>query len=96
MWIVLEDLTNPDNMGGVFRNALAFGAAAAVLTARCVDPLYRKALRVSMGASLRVPYTRVSDAPGALSRLGEAGFLRIALTTDRDAESGIAHHERKD
>lgn len=83
--VVLEGVTNPDNVGGVFRNALAFGAGAVLLTRRCADPLYRKAIRVSMGASLRVPFAWAADGPTALTALGRAGFASVALDADRAA-----------
>jgi tRNA G18 (ribose-2'-O)-methylase SpoU len=78
--VALEDVTNPENVGGVFRNAAAFGADAVLLTRRCSDPLYRKAIRVSMGATLRTPFARVEDWPKSLRRLREAGFAVAALT----------------
>ena len=77
--LVLEDVSNPENVGAVFRNALALGADAVVLTRRCVDPLYRRAIRVSMGASLRIPYARALDAAGALDALAHAEFTNFAL-----------------
>ncbi|MCG8589960.1 MAG: RNA methyltransferase [Proteobacteria bacterium] len=77
--VVLEQLTNPDNVGGVFRNAAAFGADAVWLCPRCCDPLYRKAIRVSMGAALEVPFARCSDWPGALRALKRAGYRVVAL-----------------
>ena len=72
--VVLEDVSNPENVGSVFRNALALGADAVVLTRRCVDPLYRRSIRVSMGASLRLRYARTEDGPGALAALRARGF----------------------
>jgi tRNA G18 (ribose-2'-O)-methylase SpoU len=83
--IVLEDVSNPENVGTVFRNALALGADGVVLTRRCVDPLYRRTIRVSMGASLRLGYARAEDGAAALAALREAGFTNVALTTARDA-----------
>jgi tRNA G18 (ribose-2'-O)-methylase SpoU len=83
--VVLEDVSNPDNVGGIFRNALAFGADAVVLTRRCADPLYRKALRVSMGATLRIPFARAADAPLVLRRLRKLGFTPLALSAQRSA-----------
>jgi tRNA G18 (ribose-2'-O)-methylase SpoU len=83
--VVLEDVSNPENVGAVFRNALALGADAVVLTRRCVDPLYRRSIRVSMGASLRLGYARTDDGASALAALCDAGFTNVALTTDRDA-----------
>jgi tRNA G18 (ribose-2'-O)-methylase SpoU len=80
--VALDDVTNPDNVGAVFRNAAAFGAAAVVLSPACGDPLYRKALRVSMGGALDVPFARVSSWPEALACLRSAGFTLVALTPD--------------
>jgi len=80
---VLEDVSNPDNVGGVFRNALAFGVDAVLLTPRCADPLYRKALRVSMGAVLCVPFARTPELAPALRRLRAAGFRVLALCASR-------------
>lgn len=86
--VVLEDLANHDNVGGIFRNigALAGAAAAGVLLSpRCCDPLYRKALRVSVGQALHVPFAVAADWPGELARLAEAGFETLALTPAPDA-----------
>jgi tRNA G18 (ribose-2'-O)-methylase SpoU len=78
--VVLEGITNADNVGGVFRNAAAFGADAVVLSPTCCDPLYRKAIRTSMAATLRVPYARAEQWPGDLDQLRAAGFTIVALT----------------
>lgn len=78
--LVLEDITNPDNVGGVFRNAFAFGADAVLLSPRCADPLYRKTIRVSMGGSLAVPWSRLDTWTEELGRLREAGYTIVALT----------------
>ncbi len=83
--LALEDLTNPDNVGGVFRNAMAFGAGAVLLSPACADPLYRKAIRVSIGGSLSVPFARLSDWPNGLGRLRESGYTVIALTPRAEA-----------
>ncbi len=85
--VVLEQIVNADNVGGIFRNAAAFGAAAAVLGPNCCDPLYRKSIRTSMGAVLRVPFVGAGDWPSALRRLREAGFTVVALTPRPDALS---------
>ena len=85
MLLVLEDLSNPDNVGGVFRNAMAFGVDAVLLSADCADPLYRKTLRVSMGGSLGIPFARLRDWAGGLGRLREAGYTLVALTPDPTA-----------
>ncbi len=80
--LVLEDLTNHDNMGGLFRAAAALGGErpVVILSPRSCDPLYRKSLRVSIGHALRVPYTVASDWPGALDAINAAGFATIAMT----------------
>ena len=78
--LVLEDVSNPDNVGAIFRNAMAFAVDGVLLSARSVDPLYRKAIRVSMGGSLRVPFARLSDWAGGLARLRAAGYTVVALT----------------
>lgn len=77
--VVLERAANADNVGGVFRNAQAFGAAAVLLDPASCDPLYRKAIRTSMGAALEVPFARLAPWPGALGRLRDQGFLILAL-----------------
>jgi tRNA G18 (ribose-2'-O)-methylase SpoU len=78
--VVLEQVTNPDNVGGVFRNAAAFGADGVVLSPGCGDPFYPKAVRVGMGGSLEVPFVHAPDWPAALGRLKDAGFTLVALT----------------
>lgn len=83
--VVLEGVNNPDNIGGVFRNAAALGAELVVLGPACGDPLYRKAVRTSMGATLAVPYVQASPWPGALALLRDAGFALVALTPAADA-----------
>ncbi len=67
--IIAEGLTNVDNMGGLFRNAAAFGVDGIILDPTCCDPLYRKAIRVSMGHALSIPYAIVQDWPGELIKL---------------------------
>lgn len=85
--VLLEDLCNHDNVGGIFRNvsALAGPGAAVVLSPRCCDPLYRKALRVSMGHVLRVPHARAGDWHAALAAVANAGFTLAALTPRQPA-----------
>jgi len=78
--LVLEGISNADNVGGVFRNAAAFGAGAVLLSPTCCDPMYRKAIRTSMGHVLRVPFARVEPWPGVLTDLRAAGFLVAALS----------------
>jgi tRNA G18 (ribose-2'-O)-methylase SpoU len=83
--LVLEAIANHDNVGASFRNARGFGVGAIFLDPRCADPLYRKAIRVSMGATLTVPFARMADWPGDLSKLEASGFSLAALTPRADA-----------
>ena len=83
--VAIERIGNADNMGGIFRNALAFGAHAVLLSPGCCDPLYRKAIRTSIGASLRVPFTSVAAWPAGLEALRQRGFTLAALTPHRSA-----------
>ena len=76
----IENVANPDNIGGLFRTAAAFAVDAVVLNATSADPLYRKAVRTSMGAALRIPYARVEAWPATLGLLRERGFRIVALT----------------
>jgi tRNA G18 (ribose-2'-O)-methylase SpoU len=96
--VALEEVGNPDNVGGIFRSALAFGAGGIVLDGRSSDPLYRKAIRTSMGASLRLPFAQVEQWPSALGRLREAGYRIVAFTPADDADVldtlHLAHAER--
>ena len=82
--LVLEAVTDPDNVGSAFRNAAAFGASV-VLSDACCDPLYRKAIRTSMGSVLRTPYARLREWPRGLVDVKEAGFTIVALTPRQDA-----------
>jgi tRNA G18 (ribose-2'-O)-methylase SpoU len=77
--VALEQVGNADNVGGVFRSAAAFGAAVLLSPASC-DPFYRKAVRTSMGAALRVPFAWADEWPGALDVARAAGFTVVALT----------------
>jgi tRNA G18 (ribose-2'-O)-methylase SpoU len=81
--LVLEGVNNPDNVGGLFRSAAAFGVELVVLGPDCGDPLYRKAIRTSMAASLIVPFVQAPQWPGAIRDLRVDGFTVIALTPDR-------------
>jgi len=83
--VVLERVSNADNVGGVFRNAAAFGADAVLVDPVSTDPLYRKAIRTSMGAALRVPFARAEPWPDALRELRHQGFALLALTPAADA-----------
>ena len=83
--VVLEDLVDHGNVGGIFRCAAALGADAVILSPRCADPLYRRAVKVSMGAVFAIPYARMSDWRGGLAGLRAAGFTLLALTPDQSA-----------
>lgn len=84
--LALEGVADPDNVGAVFRNAAAFGAAGVLLSSHCADPLYRKAIRVSMGATLCLPFAWVPDWPTALAALRHAGYRLVALCPGAEAE----------
>jgi tRNA G18 (ribose-2'-O)-methylase SpoU len=91
--IVLEGLTNHDNVGGMFRNAMAFGVDGALLCPRCCDPLYRKAIRTSMGASLCIPFARATTWPDDLERLRARGYAIVALDPAGELALGDASIE---
>lgn len=78
--VALIGLANHDNVGGIFRNAAAFGANMVLLDQETCDPLYRKAVRVSVGGALVVPFTRASSADALVQALEEASFEVIALS----------------
>ncbi|WP_252913524.1 TrmH family RNA methyltransferase [Aliihoeflea aestuarii] len=83
--VVLVGISNHDNVGAIFRNAAAFGADAVILDRESCDPLYRKAIRVSVGAALKIPYAVMGDAEAIHACLAEAGFEQLAMTP-RDAD----------
>jgi len=78
--LLLSGIGNHDNMGGLFRNAAAFGARAILLDADCCDPLYRKAIRVSVGAALLVPFAKLTRDEDPVALLERHGFAPIALS----------------
>ncbi len=80
--IVLEDLVDHANVGAIFRCAAALGVDAVILSPRCADPLYRRAVKVSMGAVFAIPYARMTDWYDGLEGLRAAGFRLLALTPD--------------
>ena len=94
---VLEAVGNADNVGSVFRNSAAFGIEGVLLGPACADPLYRKAIRTSMGAALTIPCTPVDEWPGALAVLRSLGFAVIGMTPAlnapplRDVAVVVAH-----
>ena len=78
--VAAERVGNADNLGALFRNALAFGAGGVLLSPGCCDPLYRKSIRVSTGAALRLPYAIDGLWPASLIALRKAGARILALT----------------
>jgi tRNA G18 (ribose-2'-O)-methylase SpoU len=89
--VVLEDLADHTNVGAVFRSAAALGWDGVLLTPRCADPLYRRAVRTSMGAVFTLPWTRIDWRDGP-ERLRAAGVRLLALTPAPGAEAieGVA------
>jgi tRNA G18 (ribose-2'-O)-methylase SpoU len=85
--VALDDVANADNVGGVFRNVAAFGADAVLLSPSCCDPFYRKAIRTSMAAALRVPFARIDAWPEGLWGLRTLGFTLVALTPREPAQA---------
>ncbi|MDB5482871.1 MAG: methyltransferase [Caulobacteraceae bacterium] len=78
--VVLFGIANHDNIGGVFRNAAAFGAAGVLLDSTCCDPLYRKAIRVSVGAALSLPFAWLGAGEDAIVLLRSQGYAPLALS----------------
>ena len=83
--VVLEDVNDHTNVGAIFRNAAAFGMDALLLSPRCADPLYRRSIKVAMGAVFAVPWTRIDDWYAGPDVLRDAGFQVLALTPANDA-----------
>jgi tRNA G18 (ribose-2'-O)-methylase SpoU len=77
--VILEDVVDPTNVGAIFRSVAAIGADAVLVTPRCSDPFYRRAIRVSMGTVLQVPWTRVGSWPDVRELLTASGFHLAAL-----------------
>ena len=84
--VVLEDVVDHTNVGAVFRSAAALGVDAVLLSPRCADPLYRRSVKVAMGAVFSVPYARMTQWYDGLAELSAAGFTTVALTPAADAE----------
>jgi tRNA G18 (ribose-2'-O)-methylase SpoU len=80
MVVILYGIANHDNMGGIFRNAAAFGADAVILDSDCCDPLYRKAIRVSVGTALTIPFACLERGEDTLALLATHGFGAVALS----------------
>lgn len=84
---VLENVNDHTNIGAIFRSAAGLGMDAVLLTPRCADPLYRRSVKVSMGAVFSVPWTRLESWPRDMQLLRDAGFSVLALTPDPGATS---------
>jgi tRNA G18 (ribose-2'-O)-methylase SpoU len=82
---VLEGLNTHTNLGALFRSAAALGMDAVLLSPDCADPLYRRAVRVSMGEVFAIPYAKADDWPSALEAIRSAGFTLLAMTPAADA-----------
>lgn len=82
---VLEDVNDHTNVGAIFRAAAGLGIDAVLLSPRCADPLYRRSVKVSMGAVFAVPWSRLDTWPGSLRDVQAMGFAVLALTPDRHA-----------
>lgn len=93
---VLEGVNDHENLGSVFRNAAGLGVDAVIFGSGCADPLYRRAVRVSMGHALLVPFARATRWPADLEILRAEGFRLLAMTPDAgaaalaDAMAGLA------
>jgi tRNA G18 (ribose-2'-O)-methylase SpoU len=84
--LVLEDVVDHTNVGAIFRCAAAFGFDAVLLAPRCADPLYRRSIKVAMGAVFATPWTRLTDWYDALPDISARGFTTVALTLAGDAD----------
>ena len=84
---VLEGVNDHENLGSIFRNAAGLGVDAVVFGSGCADPLYRRAVRVSMGHALLVPYARATSWPADLMLLRENGFRLLAMTPSSEAST---------
>jgi tRNA G18 (ribose-2'-O)-methylase SpoU len=95
--LVLEDIVDHTNVGAIFRSGAAMGFDAVLLAPRCGDPLYRRAIKVGMGAVFSMPWTRLPDWHSALPDLSGRGFTTVALTLATDAvpiEEAVAGVDR--
>jgi len=83
--VVLEDIVDHTNVGAILRNAAGLGWDGALLSPRAADPLYRRSIKVSMGAVFSLPWARLDDWRDAPQMLSEAGFLTVALSLAPEA-----------
>jgi tRNA G18 (ribose-2'-O)-methylase SpoU len=93
---ILDNVANPDNVGSIFRNAAAFNVDGVLLSPGCCDPLYRKAIRTSMAATLRVHFARLDPWPDALAGIVKQRLAIVALTPNPSAEEidDFVHREQ--
>ena len=84
--VVLEDIVDHTNVGAILRNAAGLGWEGALLSPRTADPLYRRAIKVSMGAVFSLPWARLTAWTGVPEQLIAAGFTTVALTLGPGAE----------
>jgi tRNA G18 (ribose-2'-O)-methylase SpoU len=95
--LVLEDIVDHTNVGAILRSGAALGVDAVLLSPRCADPLYRRAVKVAMGNVFTVPWTRLDDWYDALPDLSARGFTTVAMALTEDAvplEEAVAGLER--
>jgi tRNA G18 (ribose-2'-O)-methylase SpoU len=95
--LVLEDVVDHTNVGAIFRSGAAMGFDAVLVAPRCADPLYRRSIKVGMGAVFTTPWTRITDWYDALPSLSASGFTTVALTLASDAvpiEEAVAGVDR--
>ncbi|HEX5090417.1 MAG TPA: RNA methyltransferase [Nocardioides sp.] len=95
--LVLEEIVDHTNVGAIFRSGAALGFDAVLLAPRCADPLYRRSVKVAMGAVFALPWTRLPDWYDALPALSARGFTTVALTLAEDAvpvEDAVAGVDR--
>ncbi|RCG27678.1 RNA methyltransferase [Streptomyces diacarni] len=83
--VIMESVNDHTNIGAIFRSAAALGMDAVLLSPDCADPLYRRSVKVSMGAVFAVPYARLTGWPRGLETVRDAGFPLLALTPDEKA-----------
>jgi tRNA G18 (ribose-2'-O)-methylase SpoU len=83
--LVLEDIVDHTNVGAILRSGAALGVDAVLLSPRCADPLYRRSVKVAMGAVFSMPWTRLDDWYDALPALSARGFTTVAMTLAPDA-----------
>ncbi len=96
--VILDELTDHANVGAAFRAAAGLGVEAVLVTPRCADPLYRRSVKVSMGAVFQLPWTRLSVWPADLDVLKRHGYVVAALALSDDSvtldELAAAGHQR--